>query len=94
MGTWPATDLMAPIFGFSCATHYGLVRNLFGLSNCSCSSPSCRIMPPLLDPHLFHRLQSEMDDENEFKKVNSDVLLIIRNFGNASRMLNGLIGFG
>ena len=30
---------------------------------------SCTIMPPLLDPNLFHRLQSEMDEETEHKKV-------------------------
>jgi hypothetical protein len=27
------------------------------------------LMPPLLDPNLFHRLQSEMDEENEYKRV-------------------------
>ena len=26
-------------------------------------------MPPLLDPNLFHRLQSEMDEETEYKRV-------------------------
>lgn len=28
-------------------------------------------MPPLLDPNLFHRLQSEMDEETEHKRVGS-----------------------
>jgi hypothetical protein len=28
-------------------------------------------MSPLLDPNLFHRLQSEMDEETEHKRVGS-----------------------
>src|SRR5277367_2459156 len=45
----------------------------FNLNFCSSDSSIlttvCTIMPPLLDPNLFHRLQSEMDEENEHKRV-------------------------